>query len=33
MSEKAPQSYILHAVAIALVLTTLMILFLHKKWG
>ena len=33
MSDKAPQTYILHTVAIAIVLAVAMVLFLIKKWG
>ncbi len=33
MSGKAPQSYILHAFAIALVLTGAMVMFLRHAWG
>ena len=33
MSEKAPQTYVLHAVAIAIVLAVVMVLFLKHQWG
>lgn len=33
VSEKAPQTYILHTVALFLVLVTAMVVFLRYKWG
>ena len=33
MSGDAPQTYILHAIGIAIVLSVLMVLFLMKSWG
>jgi hypothetical protein len=33
VSGKAPQTYILHSVGIALVLIALLITFLRHKWG
>lgn len=33
MSEKAPQTYILHTVGIAIVLVVALVLFLKKMWG
>jgi hypothetical protein len=33
VSEKAPQTYILHAVAIAIVLAVCLIVFLRHQWG
>ena len=33
MSDKPPQTYILHTVAIAIVLATAMVIFLFKAWG
>lgn len=33
MSGKAPENYVLHAVGIALIITTAMILFLRSAWG
>ena len=33
MSEKPPQTYILHTVALFVVLITAMVLFLRYKWG
>jgi hypothetical protein len=33
MSAKPPQTYILHAVGIAIVLVICMVLFLRHSWG
>ena len=33
VSEKPPQTYILHTVVLFLVLVTAMVLFLRYKWG
>lgn len=33
MSGKAPQTYILHTFAIAVVIIVVMVLFLMKQWG
>ena len=33
MSEKAPQTYVLHAAAIAIVLAAVLVLFLKHQWG
>jgi hypothetical protein len=33
MSGKAPQTYILHTVGIALILVIAMVLFLRHSWG
>lgn len=33
MSGKPPQTYILHAVGIALVIIVAMVLFLRQAWG
>jgi hypothetical protein len=33
MSEKAPQTYVLHTVAIGVVLIVAMVLFLKHSWG
>lgn len=33
MSGKAPQTYILHTVGIALILVLAMVLFLRHSWG
>jgi len=33
VSEKAPQNYVLHTVAIAIVLVVAMVLFLRHAWG
>jgi hypothetical protein len=33
MSEKAPQTYVLHTVVIGIVLVTAMLLFLRHAWG
>jgi len=33
VSEKAPQNYILHTIAIAIVLVIAMVLFLRHSWG
>jgi hypothetical protein len=33
VSEKAPQNYMLHTVAIAIVLVIAMVLFLRHAWG
>lgn len=32
-TDKPPQTYILHAVGIAIVLTILLIIFLRHQWG
>lgn len=32
-SEKPPQTYILHAVAIAIVLSIILVIFLRHQWG
>jgi hypothetical protein len=33
VSDKPPQTYILHTVAIAVVIAVAMILFLYKQWS
>jgi len=33
VSEKAPQTYVLHTVALFIVLAALMVWFLHRQWG
>jgi hypothetical protein len=33
VSEKPPQTYILHTVVLFLVLVTAMVLFLRHQWG
>jgi hypothetical protein len=33
MSAKAPQTYILHTVGIAIVIVIALVLFLKKMWG
>jgi hypothetical protein len=33
VSDKPPQTYILHTVVLFLVLVTAMVLFLRYKWG
>ena len=33
MSEKAPQTYVLHTFIIGVVLVTAMLLFLRHAWG
>lgn len=33
MSEKAPQTYVLHTFVLALILTVALVLFLRSKWG
>jgi hypothetical protein len=33
VSDKPPQTYILHTVVLFLVLGTLMVLFLRHQWG
>jgi hypothetical protein len=33
VSAKAPQTYILHTVAIAIVIVVAMVLFLRSQWG
>ena len=33
VSDKPPQTYILHTVALFIVLVTAMVLFLRYKWG
>jgi len=33
VSEKPPQTYILHTVALFVVLVTIMVVFLHHQWG
>jgi hypothetical protein len=33
VSEKQPQTYILHTVVLFLVLVTALVLFLRYKWG
>jgi hypothetical protein len=33
VSEKPPQTYILHTVALFVVLATALVLFLRYKWG
>lgn len=33
VSDKPPQTYILHTVVLFVVLVALMVLFLHHQWG
>jgi len=33
VSEKPPQTYILHTVALFVVLVTIMVVFLKHQWG
>jgi hypothetical protein len=33
VSEKAPQNYMIHTIVIAIILATIMVLFLRHQWG
>ncbi|MDB4958544.1 MAG: hypothetical protein JWO36_6113 [Myxococcales bacterium] len=33
MSDKPPQTYVLHTVGIAIIIAVVMVIFLIKQWG